>query len=126
MVVPGIPRCPGREDAYLFTGALSAEGLVITSGLAAIDAAAHEGRSISRGGTVAVLGCGIDQFTPGSMSVCLSRSDQGLIVSEYPPGTPPRAHQFPVRNRIVSGLSKGVLVVEASQTAAPDHRPACA
>lgn len=110
------PSMPAREDAYLFARALAESGWVITSGLAAgIDGAAHEGALDGGGETVAVLGCGIDRVYPRQHGQLLARiRSSGLVVSEYAPGTPPRPYQFPIRNRIVSGLSKGVLVVEAS------------
>jgi DNA processing protein len=111
----------GSRNASLngikFTRDLSAElgdyGLSIVSGLAlGIDSAAHQGALES--GTIAVLGGGLDTVYPSANADLQSAiSDQGLIVSEFSFGTPPAAHHFPQRNRIIAGLSAGILVVEA-------------
>ncbi|HMB73324.1 MAG TPA: DNA-processing protein DprA [Gammaproteobacteria bacterium] len=105
----------GRDNAQAFAQALGASGLAIVSGLAlGIDAAAHVGALNSAGGTVAVLGNGIDEIYPPENAALAQRIEaSGLIVSEYGPGTPPRRHRFPARNRIIAALSYGVLVVEA-------------
>jgi DNA processing protein len=91
--------------------------LTITSGLAAgIDEAGHRGALNTAGGTVAVLGCGIDIVFPRSNARLAEEiAEGGVIVSEYPPGVPPNPWQFPARNRIIAGLSLGVLVVEAGR-----------
>lgn len=91
-------------------------GFVIVSGLArGIDAAAHEGALAAGGSTVAVLGCGADVVYPREHRVLVSRvRASGAVVSEFPPGTPPRAHHFPLRNRIISGLCQAVIVAQAS------------
>lgn len=107
----------GRDNARQFAGALCRAGLSITSGLAAgIDAAAHEAAlSIADGRTVAVLGTGIDVPYPPRHAGLRDRiAAVAVVVSEHPPGTPPRVGHFPGRNRIIAGLSLGVLVVEAA------------
>ncbi len=99
---------------------LARMGVEIVSGLAmGIDAAAHTGALAVEGGrTVAVLGTGVDVCYPASNRSIYDRirsEGRGALVSEYPPGTEPAAHHFPVRNRIVSGLTMGVVVVEAPE-----------
>lgn len=110
------PTANGFNDARCFSRALAELGWGITSGLAeGIDAAAHQGALESGGATIAVLGTGIDRIYPArNQSLFEQIQQQGLLVSEYPLGTPPRGPNFPKRNRIVSGLSVGVLVVEAA------------
>ncbi|WP_428992282.1 DNA-processing protein DprA [Pseudoxanthomonas suwonensis] len=107
----------GRDNARLFAQALCRAGLAVASGLAAgIDAAAHEAAlAVPDGLTVAVLGTGPDVPYPRRHAGLRERiAATGAVVSEHPPGTPPRAHQFPCRNRIIAGLSLGTLVVEAA------------
>lgn len=96
---------------------LATKGIVTVSGLArGIDGAAHRGSLAGSGRTVAVLGCGIDQVYPAEHTELFSAIvERGAIVSEYPPGTEPLPGHFPGRNRIISGLSQGVLVVEANR-----------
>ncbi|MGI6606291.1 MAG: DNA-processing protein DprA [Peptococcia bacterium] len=105
----------GTRQAKLFSAELSKNGLTIVSGLArGIDTAAHEGALEGKGSTVAVLGAGLDEPYPRE-NIRLFRSicEKGLVISEYPPGTKPLNYHFPIRNRIISGLSLGVFVVEA-------------
>jgi DNA processing protein len=106
----------GRANALAFAEALSGAGLCIVSGLAlGIDAAAHEGALRRCGGSVAVVGTGPDLAYPArNRALCERIAIEGCIVSEYPIGTPPIPGNFPRRNRIISGLAAGVLVVEAA------------
>lgn len=91
-------------------------GLVIVSGLArGVDAAAHESALDSGGTTLAVLGTGADVIYPRTHTRLFKRiEERGLIVSEFPPGTPPLASNFPMRNRVISGLTRGTVIVEAT------------
>jgi DNA processing protein len=106
----------GRATALAFAESLSGAGLCIVSGLAlGIDAAAHEGALKGCGSTVAVVGTGPDLVYPARNRFLSERIGlDGCIVSEYPVGTPPLPGNFPKRNRIISGLAAGVLVVEAA------------
>jgi len=106
----------GRANAQAFAETLSGAGLCIVSGLAlGIDAAAHEGALRRCGGTAAVVGTGPDVAYPArNRALCERIAQEGCIVSEYPVGTPPLPGNFPKRNRIISGLAAGVLVVEAA------------
>ncbi len=111
-------RNPSRgalDTTREFARHLAACGLTITSGLAmGIDAAAHEG-ALEAGYTVAVLATGPDQVYPAQNQALASRiAAQGLLLSEFPPGTPPKAEHFPRRNRIISALSLGTFVTEAA------------
>ncbi len=109
------PTPTGLDNAREFARSLAAAGLCITSGLAiGIDGASHEG-ALSSGNTVAVLGTGPDRIYPASHHELAHRiAEKGLLVSEFPPGIPARAENFPRRNRIISGLALGTLVVEAA------------
>ncbi|MBP0598243.1 DNA-processing protein DprA [Herbaspirillum sp. LeCh32-8] len=106
----------GRAHAELFSEELSRAGLTIVSGLAlGIDAAAHAGGLRGPGSTVAVIGTGIDIVYPQrNRALAQQIAERGCVVSEYPLGTPPLAANFPRRNRIISGLARAVLVVEAA------------
>lgn len=110
------PTPGGRETATAFSRYLARNGLVITSGLArGIDTAAHRGAIAAAGYTVAVLGTGVDRVYPAENRGLARRVAQtGVVVSEFPLGTPARAAHFPRRNRIISGLAVGTLVVEAA------------
>jgi DNA processing protein len=105
----------GRDTALEFAAHLAKAGLTITSGLATgIDAAAHEGAIYGGGQTIAVLGTGPDIIYPRENRALADRiRASGALISEFPPGMPARRDHFPRRNRIISGLSIGTLVVEA-------------
>lgn len=110
------PTPQGVHNSKHFAAALSEAGLTITSGLAlGIDAAAHRGALVAGGNTVAFVGTGIDRIYPAAnRELALEIADMGAIVSEFPLGTPPVAANFPRRNRLIAGFSRGTLVVEAT------------
>lgn len=107
---------PALQTTRAFAGELAARGWVIVSGMAlGVDGAAHEGALDAGGLTIAVVGTGLDRVYPARHKALAHRIvTQGAMISEFPVGTGVRAHHFPRRNRIISGLVSGVLVVEAS------------
>jgi DNA processing protein len=107
----------GRDVAARLAHELSAAGIAIVSGFArGVDESAHRAALGAPGGTIAVLGCGLDVDYPREHAALKeAMRERDLILSEYPPGTEPRSTNFPVRNRIIAGLCAGVVVVEASR-----------
>ena len=105
----------GRETAFQLSRDLAKQDTIIVSGGAmGIDTAAHQGALAAGGSTVCVLGCGIGyDYLPENEKMRQAILERGALVSEYPKGTPPLRHHFPLRNRIIAGLSDGVVVVEA-------------
>ena len=110
------PSVSGRQTAGEFAAHLAAVGITISSGLASgIDGAAHLGALRADGFTLAVAATGLDRVYPADHRDLAHRiAEQGVLVSEFPPGTPPRRDHFPRRNRIIAGLALGTLVVEAA------------
>ena len=110
------PTPQGIQNAENFASAFAEAGLVIASGLAlGIDAAAHRGTLSAGGDTIAFIGTGIDRIYPArNRELALEIGAKGTIVSEFPIGTPVSAANFPRRNRLISGIARGVLVVEAA------------
>jgi DNA processing protein len=115
------------ETAARLAADLAARGIVVVSGLArGVDSAAHRG-ALRAGRTIAVLGSGLDRIYPREHAALAQEiARAGLVVSEYPPGTPPLAFHFPMRNRLISGLSRAVVVVEASEQSGSLITAACA
>jgi DNA processing protein len=111
------PTPYGRRIAEELGQGLAKRSMGVASGLArGIDAASHWGCLSGKGWTVAVLGTGIDRIYPRSNAKLFQRIIRdGTIMSEFPPGTPPEPQNFPIRNRVISGLCKGVIVVEATK-----------
>jgi DNA processing protein len=107
----------GREVARLFASALAANGITVVSGMArGIDSEAHQAALERNGRTLAVLGCGADVIYPPEHKRLAQRiAESGAILSDYAPGTPPDAANFPPRNRIIAGLALATLVVEAGE-----------
>ncbi|MBP8271747.1 MAG: DNA-processing protein DprA [Sphaerotilus sp.] len=110
------PTPQGADNAFQFATALSEAGMVVVSGLAqGIDGAAHEGALIGPTGTIAIVGTGLDRVYPRQHHALAGRiATQGLMLSEHVLGTPPLAPHFPQRNRLIAGLGRGTLVVEAA------------
>ena len=110
------PTAQGSDNARAFAKHLSQAGLAVVSGLAlGIDGAAHEGALAGPGGTIAVMGTGADRIYPARHRALAHRiATNGLLLTEFEIGTPPLAENFPQRNRIIAGLARGTLVVEAA------------
>lgn len=111
------PTRSGERTAYEFSRHLAATGFAIASGLAeGIDAAAHRGALAAGRPTLAFLGHGIDRVYPAANTELAAEiAATGAVVSEYPLGTPPQRHHFPERNRLISGISLGTIVIEAAR-----------
>jgi DNA processing protein len=110
------PTPQGRENARAFAAEFSRAGLTVVSGLAlGIDGAAHEGALSGSGSTIAIVGTGLDRVYPKRhLDLARRIATDGLLLSEYSLGTPPLAPNFPRRNRLIAGLCRGTLVVEAA------------
>jgi len=115
------------ETAARLGADLAALGITVVSGLArGVDSAAHRG-ALRSGRTIAVLGSGVDQIYPHEHTTLAGEiAREGLVLSEYPPGTPPLAFHFPMRNRLISGLSRAVVVIEANEKSGSLITAACA
>ncbi len=108
----------GRQVADELAMFLAANGLTVVSGMArGVDAIAHQSALKNGGRTIAVLGCGVDRIYPPEHATLASKiMASGALVSDYPPGTPPDASNFPARNRIISGMAMATVVVEAGES----------
>jgi DNA processing protein len=119
LAVVGARECStyGREMAEYLAGAVAKEGIAIISGLArGIDSYAHHGALVAGGKTYGIMGCGIDICYPKeNINLYMEMQKEGGIISEYAPGIKPLAGNFPLRNRIISALSDGILVIEARE-----------
>lgn len=105
----------GRSNAHYFAKYLSENGVsIISGGARGIDTAAHKGALEGISSTIAVMGCGLDIIYPRENEKLFDQIiEQGMVISEFPPGTPPIGYNFPRRNQIISGLSRGIIVVKA-------------
>jgi DNA processing protein len=114
----GMRKCSesGAQNAYRLGKELANAGAIVVSGMASgIDTAAQNGVIAAGGHTIAVLGCGIDQVYPPQNGKLMNQiAETGTLITEYAPGTAPLGRNFPIRNRIISGLSQGTVVVEAN------------
>jgi len=119
IAVVGSRQCSsyGQYTTEKISRELAYKGITVVSGMArGIDSAAHRGTLAAHGRTIAVLGSGIDVIYPPENKKLYSEIiENGAVISEYPPGTPPRSSNFPARNRIISGMSYGVVIVEAGE-----------
>lgn len=115
------------ETASRIAADLASRGVTVVSGLArGVDSAAHRG-AMQTGRTVAVLGSGLDRIYPAEhAALAVEIAVQGVVLSEYPPGTPPLPHHFPQRNRVISGLSRAVVVIEANEKSGSLITASCA
>ncbi|MCD6490036.1 MAG: DNA-processing protein DprA, partial [Thermodesulfobacterium sp.] len=112
------PTSYGKEVAYKFSKSLAEKGIGIVSGLArGIDSISHRGALDGNGYTIGVLGCGVDVVYPAENRELFEKivKNKGAIISEFPFATRPRKENFPMRNRIISGFSEGVIVIEAGK-----------
>ncbi len=119
IAIVGSRKCThyGREVAAYLSRNLSKTGITVVSGLAlGIDAAAHREAVKEKGGSIAVLGNGLDiVYPPENRDLYLKIAENGTVITEFAPGTPPLKTNFPIRNRIISGLCKGVVIIEAGR-----------
>lgn len=117
------PTRYGRETTYMFSSNLARSGLTIVSGLAdGVDTEAHRAALDVKGKTIAVLGCGVNEIYPVSNSgLAKEVIKHGLLISEYKPNEKPQSYYFPARNRIIAGLSEGVLITEAGEKSGSMH-----
>jgi DNA processing protein len=122
------PSMYGIKQAHVIASDLASAGIVVASGMArGVDSSAHEGALQAKGRTYAVFGCGIDVIYPSeNKSLAEKIIASGALISEFLPGTPPDPGLFPRRNRIISGMSLGVLVVQGSETSGAMITARCA
>jgi DNA processing protein len=115
------------ETASRLAADVAAAGIIVVSGLArGVDSVAHRA-ALRTGRTIAVLGSGLDHVYPAEhLPLAREIAQTGLVLSEFPPGTPPLPHHFPLRNRLISGLSRGVVVIEASEKSGSLITASCA